>query len=113
MLVVYLYSKLIKNTVNILCHLKFFCAHVIVVSGEMLVFSYLMMLETVDICEDGQSLSVDYYKENEMLHLRLGLTKIKFTTYGFLELDWPLLFVMSVLISTHLIYLVQFKQMEN
>ncbi|KAJ3661993.1 hypothetical protein Zmor_006362 [Zophobas morio] len=60
-----------------------------------------------DILDGSRSVN---YKE-EIFYLQSQSKRLKFTAHGLFELDWPLLYTIAALVSTYLIYLVQFQQL--
>ncbi|KAJ3661990.1 hypothetical protein Zmor_006360 [Zophobas morio] len=60
----------------------------------------------------NDSLGLDY-KEREIFYLQTQVKRLKFTTHGLLELDWPLFYTVAALVCTYLVYLVQFQQLSR
>ncbi|XP_045467819.1 gustatory receptor 68a-like [Harmonia axyridis] len=53
------------------------------------------------------------YKSMELFLLKSKLNELKFSVCGFFPLDWSLIYSMVAGITTYLVYLIQFREMEQ
>ncbi|XP_044763766.1 gustatory receptor for bitter taste 66a-like isoform X4 [Coccinella septempunctata] len=53
------------------------------------------------------------YKSMELFLLKSKLNELKFSVCGFFPLDWTLIYSMVAGITTYLVYLIQFREMEQ
>ncbi|XP_045468188.1 uncharacterized protein LOC123676365 [Harmonia axyridis] len=121
----FLNMTLFSSDLDLRTHIVLWIALTVWVVKELSMVIYVVYLDVNIDCQSKLAVENIYdiqsrigrknlpYKSMELFLLKSKLNELKFSVCGFFPLDWSLIYSMVAGITTYLVYLIQFREMEQ